>query len=65
LDCEEFVPYQADPKKSEEIKAYFTKKFLTKTRDEWFEILFRADVPAGKVYDLDELPSDPSYGIER
>ena len=59
LDCEEFVPYQADPKKSEEIKAYFTKKFLTKTRDEWFEILFRADVPAGKVYHLDELPSDP------
>jgi crotonobetainyl-CoA:carnitine CoA-transferase CaiB-like acyl-CoA transferase len=59
LDCEEFVPYQADPKKSEEIKTYFTKKFLTRTRDEWFDILSRADVPVGKVYNLDELPSDP------
>jgi crotonobetainyl-CoA:carnitine CoA-transferase CaiB-like acyl-CoA transferase len=35
------------------------KIFLTKTRDEWFEILIKHDVPAGKVNEMDEIFSDP------
>ncbi|MBN1691584.1 MAG: CoA transferase [Dehalococcoidia bacterium] len=51
---------QAQPDESwrqatEEVK----KVFLTKTRDEWFEILCKYDVPAGKVYEIDEVAGDP------
>jgi len=59
LSCEEFIPYQTDPGRAPEIKAFFEKKFLTKTRDEWFNILSQLDIPVGKVYKLDELASDP------
>ena len=40
---------------TEEVK----KVFLTKTRDEWFDILCKFDVPAGKVYEIDEVAGDP------
>ena len=33
--------------------------FLSKTRDEWLQILLKADVPCGPVYDMKELFSDP------
>lgn len=33
--------------------------FLSKTRDEWLQILLEADVPCGPVYDMKELFSDP------
>jgi len=35
------------------------KIFLTKTRDEWFDTLIKADVPIGKVLDIDEVFKDP------
>jgi crotonobetainyl-CoA:carnitine CoA-transferase CaiB-like acyl-CoA transferase len=59
LGCEEFIPYQTDLEKADEIKAFFEQKFLTKTRDEWFNILSPLDIPVGKAYKLDELASDP------
>jgi crotonobetainyl-CoA:carnitine CoA-transferase CaiB-like acyl-CoA transferase len=31
----------------------------TKTRDEWYDILVKADVCVGKVYDAEEVPGDP------
>jgi alpha-methylacyl-CoA racemase len=31
----------------------------TKTRDEWYALLVKADVCVGKVYDVEEMPSDP------
>ncbi|MBI3826011.1 MAG: CoA transferase [Candidatus Rokubacteria bacterium] len=31
----------------------------TKTRDEWYEILVKADVCVGKVYDVEEMVRDP------
>jgi len=31
----------------------------TKTRDEWYELLVKADVCVGKVYDVDEMVKDP------
>jgi crotonobetainyl-CoA:carnitine CoA-transferase CaiB-like acyl-CoA transferase len=59
LGCEEYIPYQTDSEKAQEIKAFFEKRFLTKTRDEWFHILSQLDIPVGKVYKLGELASDP------
>ena len=45
--------------KEEEISSYLTELFLTKTRDEWFELLSQKDVPVGKVYSMDEVFTDP------
>ena len=59
LNCEHFLSYQMNPERSNEIARYFRQRFLEKTRDEWFEILREKDIPIGKVYGLDELPSDP------
>jgi crotonobetainyl-CoA:carnitine CoA-transferase CaiB-like acyl-CoA transferase len=35
------------------------KIFLTKTREEWFDMLTKADVCVGKVYDVPEVFQDP------
>lgn len=59
LGCQDFIPYQTDSAKTDEIMAYFKQKFLTRTRDEWFDILSKADVPVSRVYALDELAEDP------
>jgi alpha-methylacyl-CoA racemase len=42
-----------------EIHSSLKEVFLTKTRDEWFELLIRNDVPAGKVHTPDEVFRDP------
>jgi len=66
LECEEFIPYEFDDgEKREEIKAYFTGKFLTKTRDEWIELLSREDTCVAPVYDIDELENDPHLVARR
>jgi crotonobetainyl-CoA:carnitine CoA-transferase CaiB-like acyl-CoA transferase len=68
LGKEDYIPYQIGldhflhgptDKKWEEISSYLKQTFLTKTRDEWFELLIKNDIPAGKVYTLDEVFSDP------
>jgi crotonobetainyl-CoA:carnitine CoA-transferase CaiB-like acyl-CoA transferase len=65
---EEFIPFSLTPghlpgptedEKREEISSYLKQLFLTKTRDEWFELLSQKDVPIGKVYSLDEVFADP------
>jgi crotonobetainyl-CoA:carnitine CoA-transferase CaiB-like acyl-CoA transferase len=55
LLSQEFAP---SPKREEIIKD-LRKIFLTKTRDEWFDTLVKADVPIGKVLDIDEVFKDP------
>jgi alpha-methylacyl-CoA racemase len=40
-------------------RAELQRFFLTKTRDEWFDILTKADVCVGKVYDVPEVFQDP------
>jgi crotonobetainyl-CoA:carnitine CoA-transferase CaiB-like acyl-CoA transferase len=68
LGREDYIPYQVamdhfrqkpEDEKWEEISSYLKQSFLTKTRDEWFELLIQKDIPAGKVYTLDEVFSDP------
>jgi crotonobetainyl-CoA:carnitine CoA-transferase CaiB-like acyl-CoA transferase len=66
LGCEEFIPHEFDDgEKREEIKEYFRKKFLTKTRDEWVELLSREDTCVAPVYDIDELEDDPHLVARR
>jgi crotonobetainyl-CoA:carnitine CoA-transferase CaiB-like acyl-CoA transferase len=59
LECEQYIPLQGESDKYSEISAYFKKKFLSRTRDEWFELLSAADIPVSKVLALDELEFDP------
>ncbi len=57
---EDFLPYQfAEGEKRQEIFAYMRQFFLTKTRDEWFDLIKDKNIPVGKVYSLDEVFSDP------
>jgi crotonobetainyl-CoA:carnitine CoA-transferase CaiB-like acyl-CoA transferase len=51
--------HKPENEKWDEIRSSLKQIFLTKTRDEWFELLIRNDVPAGKVYTPDEVFSDP------
>ena len=60
LGREDFIPYEFDEgEKREEIRDYFEKAFLTKTRDEWFDFLKDKDIPVAKVYSIDEVFTDP------
>ena len=68
LGKEEYIPFQfalehtfhkPEGEKWDEIRSSLKQIFLTKTRDEWFELLIRNDVPAGKVYTPDEVFGDP------
>jgi len=61
LDREDLIPHQYDPSpKKEQIFDELKQIFRTKNRDEWFDLLGKADVPVGKVLDIDELFSDPN-----
>jgi len=68
LGKEEYIPFgfalehtfhKPEREKWDEIRSSLKQIFLTRTRDEWFELLIRNDVPAGKVYAPDEVFSDP------
>jgi len=59
LGREDFIPYQYDASKREEVFAYFREQFRTRTRDEWFEYLKQSDICVAPVYSLDEAAADP------
>ena len=68
LGKEEYIPYgfalghashRPKGRKWKEIRSWLNQVFLTRTRDEWFELLIRNDVPVGKVNTPDEVFSDP------
>ena len=46
-------------------RAELQKVFLTKTRDEWFAVLTKADVCIGKVYNVPEVLQDPQVRHRR
>lgn len=55
LGCDDLLPYQnATGEKRMGIFQRFKKAFLLKKRDEWFDLLIKADVPVGPVYSLEE-----------
>jgi crotonobetainyl-CoA:carnitine CoA-transferase CaiB-like acyl-CoA transferase len=59
LECEELISYQADIEKADEIKDFFSQKFLDRTRDEWFEIMSKEEIAVARVNSLEELADDP------
>ncbi|MGH8070051.1 MAG: CaiB/BaiF CoA transferase family protein [Candidatus Entotheonellia bacterium] len=60
LGREDLLPCEfVEGERREALKRTLSDIFKTKTRDEWFEILTRHDICAGKVYDLDETEHDP------
>jgi len=60
LDREDLAPYEFAPSpKKDEVFSELKQIFLTKTRDEWFALLTKADVPVGKVLDVAEVFQDP------
>jgi alpha-methylacyl-CoA racemase len=65
---EDFIPFHPENKhflyapegeKWQEISTYLKQLFLTKTRDEWFELLSKKNIFIGKAYSLDEVFKDP------
>jgi crotonobetainyl-CoA:carnitine CoA-transferase CaiB-like acyl-CoA transferase len=60
LGREDFIEHQyAEGEKRDEILQYFKQTFLTKTRDEWLEILRQKDTCVAPVYSPEEVISDP------
>ena len=60
LELEELIPHQyGDDAKQEEVFAAFREKFLTKTRDEWVELLMPGETCVGPVLAIDEVVKDP------
>ena len=54
------ISMQERAKRTDELAAILRETILGKTRDEWVEILEKADVPSGPVYTrLEELFNDP------
>ena len=41
------------------VKAQLAQAFLTRTRDQWFDVLSEVDTCVGRVYAIDEVASDP------
>jgi crotonobetainyl-CoA:carnitine CoA-transferase CaiB-like acyl-CoA transferase len=59
LGREEFIAWQNEDTKQEQIFAFLREQFLLHDRDEWNEILQKVDVCAAPVYNLAEVFQDP------
>ncbi|MCZ6866768.1 MAG: CaiB/BaiF CoA-transferase family protein [Chloroflexi bacterium] len=60
LGRDDLIPSQlVRGEQSEEIVKFLRQTFLTRTRDEWFELLKDANISVGKVYELEEVLTDP------
>ena len=60
LDLEDLAPHQnAQGEKQAEVYRALEKTFLTRTRDEWFDLLKSQSISVGKVYSLAEALDDP------
>jgi len=53
------LPREQRHLRKDELVAMLRGALATKTRDEWVELLTKADVPCGPVYTLEEVVSDP------
>lgn len=57
---EDIIPYQfAEGEKLDEVVKIIKEAILTKTRDEWFEIMREANTCVTPVLELDEVINDP------
>jgi alpha-methylacyl-CoA racemase len=51
--------YRKPDEKQQEIFDFLKRMFLTRSRDEWFDLLAPKDIPISKVYSMDEVFTDP------
>jgi crotonobetainyl-CoA:carnitine CoA-transferase CaiB-like acyl-CoA transferase len=56
---EDFIPDQHNREKFPEIRQFLEQKFLTQTRDQWFELLSKTDICAAPMLTLDEVEHNP------
>src|SRR5215470_13245486 len=56
---EDLIAHEFDAAKHPNLFSHLRQIFLTKTRNEWFQILNETDQCVGKVLTLDELEQDP------
>jgi len=62
---DDYIPHQfAEGEKREEIFEYMRQFFLSKDREEWFNLMSDRKIPVGKVYSLSEAFSD-SHSVHR
>jgi crotonobetainyl-CoA:carnitine CoA-transferase CaiB-like acyl-CoA transferase len=59
LGREDLIIEQNNKAREQEIQSMFENIFLTKTKDEWLNILTHHDVPVAKILDLDEVTQCP------
>lgn len=60
LGREDLIPHhRAKGEKLQEVHSAIREAFLTRTRDEWFQIMREADTCVSPVLELDELVGDP------
>ncbi len=65
IDREDLIPHQeASGTKHNEVVSALEAAFLTRSRDEWFELLKDSNISVGKVYSLEEALEDP-HAINR
>jgi crotonobetainyl-CoA:carnitine CoA-transferase CaiB-like acyl-CoA transferase len=55
---EDLIAHEFDTAKHPDLFSHLRQIFLTKTRDEWFQVLNETDQCVGKVLTLDELEQD-------
>ncbi|MEE8470645.1 MAG: CaiB/BaiF CoA-transferase family protein [Dehalococcoidia bacterium] len=60
LEREDLIPYQfATGDEKENVTSQLGEIFLTKTKEEWFQLLSPRNIPITPVYEFDEAFSDP------
>jgi alpha-methylacyl-CoA racemase len=59
LEREDFIPHQYNREKQPEIRQFLEEKFLTRTREEWFDLLSKTDICAAPMLTLDEVEHNP------
>ncbi len=55
LGREDFIPDQYNRKRHPEMRQFLEEQFLTKTRDQWFELLSQTDICVAPMLTLDEV----------
>ncbi|MBF6558729.1 MAG: CoA transferase [Candidatus Binataceae bacterium] len=59
MGCEQYITDQNNHAKWTEMQEHLAALFKTRTRDQWWEHLIKADICVGRMLTLDELASDP------
>ena len=59
MGCEQYITDQNNHAKWTEMQEHLAGLFKTRTRDQWWEHLIKADICVGRMLTLDELADDP------